>query len=215
MLGAFGITVDRTAHTLTLRPAALTSPGRIELPGDFSSAAFWIVAAICVPGSTVTLEQVSLNPTRTRLLAILRRMGASIEQQPLGDAPEPRGTIVARASRLKAVEVSDAEVPGVIDELPILMVAAAVAQGRSVFRGLAELRVKETDRITSMVQGLSRMGVTITETGADSVEITGGPLTGAAVSSAGDHRTAMSLAVAGWLASGETRISHAECVRKS
>lgn len=215
-LRAFGITVSRHGPEVAVEPGALTSPGTLHIPGDFSSAAFFIVAALCVPGAALTLRGVSLNPTRTGLLTVLQRMGAALDIAPTEEGWEPSGTITARASRLKAVTVAPAEVPGIIDELPILMVAAACAEGVSRFQGLAELRVKETDRIASMVEGLRRLGVTLRTPASDAVEIEGkAALRGEVVDSAGDHRTAMSLAVAGLVAQGTTQVKGAGCVTKS
>lgn len=210
-----GITVERRNGRVTVAPGQLSCPGRLRVPGDFSSAAFLIVAAACVAGSSLALEDVSLNPTRVGLLAQLARMGAQIRAD-LSDEPwEPRGRITLEARPLQAIRLTPAEVPAVIDELPVLMVAAACAAGTSRFEGVGELRVKETDRIQSMVDGLRGLGVRVGLPAPDAVEITGGRLVGAPVDSAGDHRTAMSLSVAGLVASGQTRLRGAECVSKS
>lgn len=214
-LSHFGAMVHRSGTEVSVEPGSLTSPGSLALPGDFSSAAFFIVAALCVPGSKITLNDVSLNPTRTGLLTVLERMGARITTTVTDQSWEPRGTITVDAGSLRAVTLEAREVPSVIDEVPILMVAAACAQGRSIFQGLAELRVKETDRIRSMVEGLQRLGVRIRVEGSETVDIEGGALTGETVDAAGDHRTAMSLAVAGLVARGAVTIQGAECVAKS
>lgn len=214
---AFGHPVTKQGSTITIEPGKLVSPGKLILPGDISSAAFFLVAASIVPGSRISLSSVSLNPTRTGLLPLLKRMGASIAIDPDADqAWEARGTVTVKSAPLSAITVEPSETPGVIDELPILMVAAAVARGVSVFRGVGELRVKETDRVQSMVEGLGRMGVPIRMPAEDVLEIIGGnPLKGAAVESAGDHRTAMSLAIAALAAQGSTTIAGAESVTKS
>ena len=157
-----------------------------------------------------------MNPSRLAFLDVLRRMGADISSTVHGEDWEPRGTVTARAATLRPVEVEPAEVPGVIDELPVLMAVAAVASGVSRFRGVAELRVKETDRVRSMVEGLSRLGARIQVEGEEAVVIEGGRrLTGADVDCAGDHRTAMSLAVAGLAAAGPSILRGAEFVAKS
>jgi 3-phosphoshikimate 1-carboxyvinyltransferase len=188
--------------------------GRVAVPGDPSSATFFAVAASIVPGARVAIDQVGLNPTRTHVFEVLRRMGGAVRME--GEPGwEPMGRLTVESSRLRAVSVAAAEVPLMIDELPALMVAAAAAEGVSTFDGLAELRVKETDRLQAMVTGLSRMGARIEATGPDGLRITGGRLRGAEVDSFGDHRTAMSLAVAGLVAEGQTLIRGAECVGKS
>lgn len=215
MLEQFGVAVKRDGPEVSVEPGELVSPGVVTIPGDCSSASFFLVAASCVPGSRLTLIDVGLNPTRTGLFALLRRMGARITVTPKDDSVEPQGTIVVEASPLHAIQLRASEAPAVIDELPVLMVAAACAQGRSRFQGIGELRVKETDRIQSMIEGLIRMGVRVERPQPETLEIEGGVLTGAEVSSAGDHRTAMSLAVAGLVAQGRTTIEGAECVAKS
>ena len=200
---------------MTVEPGPLRAPGTLVLPGDFSSAAFLLVAAACVPGSRVTLEGLGLNPTRIRLLEILKRMGALVRWTTVETSWEPRGTVELEARPLRGLTLEAAEVPSLIDELPILMVAAACAQGTTRLQGLGELRVKETDRVRSMVDALGRFGARIRLGAAEGVEIEGGRLRGAVVDSAGDHRTAMSLAVAGLAAEGATTVRGAECVAKS
>ena len=215
LLSACGAWVKRDGSAISIEPGELTSPARLVIPGDSSSAAFFVVAASCVPGSRIALEAVGLNPSRTAFLDVLKRMGAGITITLAENAWEPRGRIVVEARALQPVRIPASEAAGLIDELPILMVAAACAAGRSRFEGVAELRVKETDRIASMVGGLRRLGVRIDCPAADVVDIDGGPLAGGEVDSVGDHRTAMSLAVAGLAASGITTIVGAECAAKS
>ena len=215
MLRRCGVTVQVDGPAVSLEPRAPTAPGVLVLPGDFSSAAFFLVAASCVPGSRLLLRGVSLNPTRTGLLEVLRRMGASVRTEVEEEDWEPRGTVMVEARPLQGVTVEAQEVSAMIDELPILMVAASCAQGTTRFNGVGELRVKETDRVQSMLEALARMRGRIGLAGRDAVEITGGALRGSEVPSAGDHRTAMSLAVAGLTARGETTILGAECVSKS
>jgi 3-phosphoshikimate 1-carboxyvinyltransferase len=216
LLRRCGIRVLQDRAHVTVEPGSLTAPGRLTLPGDVSSAAFFTVAAVCLPGSRLTLEEVGLNPSRTAFLRVLLRMGARISATVLDDAWEPRGSVVAEGGALRATSLEPDEIPGVIDELPVLMVAAAYAEGTSRFSGLGELRVKETDRIASMVDGLRRLGASIRLAGADAVEIAGGRLAGGVtVPSAGDHRTAMSLAVAALGAQRPVTVQGAECMAKS
>ena len=216
ILRHFGARLEQDHLEISIEPGALRAPGTLRLPGDFSSAAFFLVAALCVPNARIELADVGLNPTRTGLLDVLKRMGAEVGVKVTEDAWEPRGTVVVESRLLQGITLTAGEVPGVIDELPILMVAAACAQGRSRFQGLGELRVKETDRLLSMVSGLQRLGARVRVAAPDRVDIEGGPLRGGDVSSAQDHRTAMSLAVAGLVAEGgPTIVRGAECVTKS
>jgi 3-phosphoshikimate 1-carboxyvinyltransferase len=211
-----GIRVTREGARVSVEPGPVKAPGRLVLPGDVSSAAFFIVAAACHPGSRVALEEVGLNPSRTGFLRVLARMGARVQTAVQEDAWEPRGTLVVEGGALHGTLVEPQEAPGVIDELPVLMAAAACAKGTSRFSGIGELRVKETDRLQSMASGLQRLGAAVRITGRDEVEITGGRLAGGVpVSSAGDHRTAMSLAVAGLCAQAPVTIQGGECVAKS
>ncbi|MBI4598352.1 MAG: 3-phosphoshikimate 1-carboxyvinyltransferase [Candidatus Omnitrophica bacterium] len=215
MARACGGRVTFEPGRVTIESGPLTSPGRLIVPGDISSAAFLAVAASCVSGSRLRLCQVSLNPSRTAWISVLQRMGAAITTAVIEDAGEPSGDVAVEARPLRGAQISPSEVPALIDELPILMVAAACAEGCSRFSGIGELRVKETDRVASMMAGLRRMGIRVESPAPDVIEIEGGRLTGAAVESAADHRTAMSLAVAGLAASGVTTIRGAECVAKS
>ena len=215
MLRHYGARVRREGRAVTVEPSPLRSPGPLVLPGDFSSAAFLLVAAACVPGSRMTLQGVGLNPTRIRLLEILQRMGAAVRWTVTEASWEPRGTVELEAGPLRGLVLEAADVPGLIDELPILMVAAACARGTTRLQGLGELRVKETDRVRSMVVALGRLGLRIRLGAAEGVELEGGRLRGAVVDSAGDHRTAMSLAVAGLVADGATTVRGVECVAKS
>lgn len=216
VLRHFGARLEQRERQVSIEPGPLRSPGTLRLPGDVSSAAFFLVAASCVPNSRIELVDVGLNPTRTGVLEVLRRMGADVRVEVTSDGWEPRGTILVASRTLQAATISAAEVPGVIDELPILMVAAACATGMSRFQGIGELRVKETDRLKSMVDGLQRLGAKVRVVLPDTVEIEGGPLNSGEVFAARDHRTAMSLAVAGLVAmGGATTIRGAECVTKS
>ncbi len=216
MLRHFSASVGQRGLEVWVEPSQLVSPGSLSLPGDFSSAAFFLVGAVCSSGSQVIVDEVSLNPTRSQLIDLLKRMGAHIEITVEESSWEPRGQVtVHQVQPLRGLTLEAHEVPAIIDELPILMVAACCAEGVTRLHGLAELRVKETDRIRSMVNGLNRLGARIRLVGSDTVEIIGGPLSGAEVESAGDHRTAMSLVIAGLMAEGTTIVHGAECVAKS
>jgi 3-phosphoshikimate 1-carboxyvinyltransferase len=191
------------ARAVSVRACERLDPGEIAVPGDISSAAFFIVAALLVEGSEVELEGVGINPTRTGLLTILERMGAEIEVEPAGErGGEPTGTLRVRSAPLRATEVGGAEVPLAIDELPLVALAACFAEGTTTIRDAAELRRKESDRIATVSDSLNALGAKVepTEDGMV-VEGTGG-LRGGRVDSHGDHRIAMLGAIAG-LASRE------------
>lgn len=174
----------------------------IDVPGDFSSAAFFIVAATLVPGSELRLRKVGLNPRRTGLLHVLRAMGADItEEDPRVTGAEPVADLLVRHARLHGVAVPVEHVADMIDEFPALFIAAACADGITTIRGAAELRVKESDRIAVMAAGLRALGVGVEET-PDGAVIRGGRIHGGSVESHGDHRIAMSFAVAGTVADG-------------
>jgi 3-phosphoshikimate 1-carboxyvinyltransferase len=198
----------------------LLSPGKVYVPGDISSAAFFMVAAAIVPNSQLRIKNVSLNPTRTGLLNVLKRMGADIRVQARGGAQgEPLGDLIVKHSQLKHTMIKNKEIPFLIDELPVLMVAACFAKGKSIFKGVKELRVKETDRIRSMCFNLKKMGakIKVRKSGNDElIEIEGvKALNGAELKSFGDHRTAMSAIVAGLAANGSSHIDDIECIKKS
>lgn len=194
----------------------LISPESMFIPGDISSCAFFIVAATLVKDSRLIIRKVGLNPTRTYLLKILKRMGAKIKiiKNNL-NAYEPYGDLFIQSAVIKATTVTKDEVAFCIDELPILTVAACLAKGTTKICGVAELRIKETDRIHSMVTNLKKMGASIENRGNDL--IVNGPrkLKGARLESFGDHRTAMSMAIAGLLAEQATTINDTECINKS
>lgn len=187
----------------------------IHVPGDISSAAFWIVAAAARKGARLLISDVGLNPTRVGILSVIIRMGAKITERIDESGCEPMGTIEVLGDGLVATEIGGAEIPSLIDEIPVLAVAAALAKGKTVIRDAQELRVKESDRISAVAENLRRMGVTVDEF-ADGMEITGGAtLQGAEINSLGDHRIAMAFAIAGLFAEGETVIKGVECVETS
>lgn len=186
-----------------------------QVPGDISSAAFWLVAAAAQPSSHLLVRNVGLNETRTGMLGVLLRMGAAVREVIENDDAEPLGTIEIRGDRLKGTTIAGKEIPNVIDELPILAVAGALAHGKTVIADAGELRVKETDRLAAIATNLRAMGAQVAET-EDGMEILGGiPLHGARVQSFGDHRIAMAFAIAGLFAEGETIIEDTDCVATS
>ncbi|MFH1198620.1 MAG: 3-phosphoshikimate 1-carboxyvinyltransferase [Candidatus Omnitrophota bacterium] len=196
----------------------LVSPGKVYIPGDISSASFFIVAAAILPGSLVTIKNVSLNPSRIGIVRVLKRMGANIkttDHRPQTTDFELIGDLVVKASVLKGIVVKKEEVPSLIDELPILMVAACFAKGRTIFKGVGELRVKETDRIKSMTENLTKMGAKINVSGDDITIFGTGSLHGAKVKSFDDHRTAMSMLIAGLVAKGKVSVDNVSCIDKS
>ncbi len=186
----------------------------IEVPGDPSSAAFPLVAAMLIRGSEIVVEHVCVNPTRIGFVDVLRRMGADLTVVPgQGPGSEPTGSIRATAGAvLRPTVVTGVEAPSLIDELPILALAAAQAEGTTRFEGIGELRVKESDRLAAIVDGLTRLGGSV-EAGVDWLEVTGpSQLVGTSLSSLGDHRLAMTWAVAGLIASGETVVRDFQAV---
>ena len=198
----------------------LISPKIIYIPGDISSASFFIVAALLLKGSRLKIKDVSINPSRSLILKILQRMNARIQIKPhsLKDC-EPRADITARFSKLKGIVVKDSETPGIIDEIPVLMVAACLSKGKTLIKGVNELRVKETDRINSMTVNLRKMGADIKVVcrgKKEDILINGIPsLKGAFLNSYHDHRTAMSLIIASFRAQGKTQIDEIDCIDKS
>ncbi|HHW14641.1 MAG TPA: 3-phosphoshikimate 1-carboxyvinyltransferase [Firmicutes bacterium] len=213
MLPGFGCPVEEDeSGTLTVTGPAQLLGTRVSVPADPSSAFFFVVAALLVSGSEVRLPGVGLNPTRLGALEVLRRMGARIEVTELAERNgEPRGMLVARSGPLRAVEVLPEEVPALIDEVPVLAVAAAAAEGTTVFRGVGELRHKESDRLSALELELRRLGIEAEATD-DSLFVTGGRLRGGVVLSHGDHRIAMALAVAGLASREGVEVRGAECV---
>jgi len=222
MLRAAGATVERS--TLRDRERAVVSiegepslaAQQIVVPGDLSAAAFFLVAAALVPESEVILRNVGLNPTRRGVVDILRRMGARVEvENERSICGEPMGDLIVRGSSLKRVRIAGDVIPNVIDEIPVLAVAATQVPGEVVIRDAAELRAKETDRITAVVENLRRMGAKVGEM-PDGLIVEGGyALKGAEIDSFGDHRIAMAFAIAGLLAQDEVVIDGAEWVDTS
>jgi 3-phosphoshikimate 1-carboxyvinyltransferase len=213
MLRAFGahIDVDPETHSATVTGYPTLTGQQVIVPGDISSAAFWLVAGAIVPGSELYIENVGVNPTRTGILVALELMGADITLENQREvAGEPVADLRVKHSNLKACEISGDLIPRLIDEIPILAVAAVFAQGTTVIKDAEELRVKESDRLQVMAAALTKMGAKVTEL-PDGLEITGGgSLVGAELDSFTDHRIAMSLSIASIMAQGETTIHRAE-----
>ncbi len=215
MLAGFGYEVERDGPTARLVGGGKLIATDIDVPADISSAAFFMVGASIAEGSDITLEHVGVNPTRTGVIDILRLMGANIEvsnEREVGG--EPVADIRIRAAALKGIRIPEALVPLAIDEFPALFVAAACAEGETVLTGAQELRVKESDRIQVMADGLVKMGIDARPT-ADGVVIVGGEMAGAEVDSHGDHRIAMSFAMAALRARGEVVINDCANVNTS
>ena len=208
MVTAMGATVAEDGLALSMKPATLQAVD-IAVPGDISSAAFWIVLGLCHPDSRVLVKGVGLNPSRTGIIDALQAMGAGDSLQLLDERTEggePVADILVTPGELKGAEIGGDMIPRILDEAPILAVAACFASGETTIRDAAELRVKESDRIATTVQELTRLGANI-EALDDGMVIRGtGRLRGAACESHGDHRLAMAMAVCGLLAEGETEV---------
>ena len=219
MLRAFGADLEvdgEMGRHITVRPGANLRGQSVVVPGDISSAAFWLVAGSLVPGADLTIENVGLNPTRTGILEVLEQMQARIEVLNRRDvAGEPVGDLRVRQAPLQPFAFGESIMPRLVDEVPILSVAACFCAGESRISGASELRVKETDRLAVMARQLRAMGADIDEH-EDGMTIRGGrPLQGTALDSETDHRVAMSLAVAAMLASGDSTLARSEAAAVS
>lgn len=216
MLAGFGADLASSANTTLLRPVNTLHAQKIQIPGDISSAAYFIAAGLIVPESELLIKNVGINPTRDGILQVCRSMGADITLLNMREhGKEPAADILVRHSRLKAVNIEGDIIPALIDELPIIAVMACFAEGTTIIKDAAELKVKESNRIDTVVSNLSRMGAHITST-EDGMIIGGGhPLHGAVIDSYGDHRIAMSFAVAALAAEGITEIKDSKCIEIS
>ena len=216
MLRGFGADVICEGKTASIHPGQELFGQKIEVPGDISSAAYFIAAGLIVPGSEILVKNVGINPTRDGLIRVCQTMGADItllNKQENGG--EPVADILVRHSSLNAATIEGEIIPTLIDEIPMIAVMACFAKGTTVIKDAAELKVKESDRIAVMVDNLSRMGAKITATD-DGMIIEGGhPLHGAEIDSHLDHRIAMSFAIAALASEGETTIKDADCVKIS
>lgn len=214
-LEATGARFQKLGENLIIEKTEQLQPLHARIAGDISSAAFFIVGAAMIPGSDVTIRDVGLNPTRTGVLEVLKRMGAKVETEVTQTVPEPMGHIHVRGAKLRGTGITHREIPSLIDELPILMVAMALAEGESLISGAAELRVKETDRIRSMVGNLKAIGASIEELPDGSLVRGVDGFQGATVESFGDHRTAMSMAVASLATAGTITVRDTDCIATS
>lgn len=216
MLKAFGADVKTEGTVVSIASRPRLAAQEISVPGDISSAAYWITAALIIPNSEITIKNVGVNPTRTGILDVFKSMGADISIENIcEEAGEPVADITARTSGLSGTEICGDIIPTLIDEIPIIAVAAAKASGDTVISGAGELRLKETDRIAAISTELSKFGVSI-EVTSDGMIIHGGvDLIGTECRSHGDHRIAMSSAVAGLAARGETTIHDTDCIETS
>lgn len=213
MLKSFGADIKQEGTTVTIKGRPELKGRQVVVPGDISSAAFLMVAAAILPGSEVTIRGVGVNPTRDGLLEVLKNMGGQVELLNLRDqCGEPVADIRVKGSDLQGTEISGNLIPRLIDEIPIIAVAAACARGTTVIRDAAELKVKESNRLATVAGELTKLGAAVEEL-PDGLIIKGGkPLTGAVVDSHGDHRIAMAMAVAGLAARGRTVIKEAQCI---
>jgi 3-phosphoshikimate 1-carboxyvinyltransferase len=216
MLRAFGADLTSFDGGVTLTPGARLTGREVIVPGDISSAAFYLVAGLITPNSELLIRNVGINPTRSGIIDILQQMGGSIELIDERDVcGEPVADLLVKTSRLHGIEIGGSVVPRAIDEFPVVAVAAAVAEGQTIIRDAHELRVKETDRIAAMVSELSKLGADV-EAREDGMVINGvESLSGGKVTSHGDHRIAMSLAVASNRATAEVVIADTDCTQTS
>lgn len=216
MLTYLGADISVQGTTVSIEPEPRLKAREIQVPGDISSAAYFIAAGLLIPGSQILIKNVGINPTRSGILKVCRAMGADIQYlNEKKDCWEPSADLLVTYSPLKGTVIEGEIIPTLIDELPIIAVMAAFAQGETIIRNAEELRVKESDRIQTVTDNLSAMGADITAA-PDGMVIRGGrPLTGASIHTCRDHRIAMSFAVAGMAAEGVTSLDDAQCVEIS
>lgn len=216
MLGSFGANITCSGTTVSIEPNPVLTAQKVEVPGDISSAAYFIAAGLLIPGSEILIKNVGINPTRDGILRVCKQMGADLQLlNPREHCKEPVADILVRYSSLKGAVIEKELIPTLIDELPVIAVMAACAEGTTIIRDAQELKVKESNRLDIIVNHLTAMGADVTPT-EDGMIIEGGkPLKGAVLNSYLDHRIAMSFAIAGMTADGETEITNAECVNIS
>lgn len=216
MLRYFGGKVETSGATASVLPEPDLRGGSVAVPGDISSAAYFLAAGLLIPGSEILLKHVGVNPTRDGILRVIRAMGGKAELlNETVSGGEPAADLLIRSSALHGTTIEGALIPTLIDELPVIAVLTAFAEGTTVIRDAGELRVKESDRLAILVESLSAMGADVTGT-EDGMIIRGGrPLHGAVIDSCLDHRIAMSFTIAALAAEGETEIRNAECVNIS
>lgn len=215
MMAAFRLTCKTVDNKISVPGGQMPESCDFVVPGDISSAAFWLVAAAAMPGSRLLLKDVGLNPTRTAILKVLSRMGAHLTETVHSTEGEAIGNIEIHGAELSGTTLLPEEIPNLIDEIPVIAVAAALAKGETHIRNARELRVKETDRITTTVENLRKMGVDVDEF-EDGMIIRGcKKLKGAEIESHGDHRIAMAFCIAGLFAKGETIVNGTDCINTS
>ena len=213
MLRHFGANVTTKDTTATIEPATELWGGEVSVPGDISSAAYFIAGGLMIPGSEILIRNVGINPTRAGMIEVCKKMGADLTLlNERSDSAEPTADLLVRHSHLKGTVIEGATIPTLIDELPMIAAMAALAEGETIIKDAAELKVKESNRIAIVVESLSAMGADVTET-EDGMIIRGGkPLHGAVIDSHLDHRIAMTFAIAALCAEGTTTIQGAQCV---
>jgi 3-phosphoshikimate 1-carboxyvinyltransferase len=216
MLSAFGVQVDQLSNGVSISGGQSLTATNVIVPGDISSAAFFLAAALMVPGSTITIEKVGLNPTRTGIIDVFRAMGAEVTvEQQQESSGEPIGSITITCDELKGIEISGDLIPRLIDEIPIIAVVATQAKGKTIIKDAAELKVKETNRISTTANELRKLGAQVEETH-DGLIIEGKTsLRGATCSSHGDHRIGMAMAIAGLAADEPVVVDGAEAIQVS
>jgi len=214
MLKLFNYPISKSKNSIEVNPGILESPKIIKVPGDFSSASFFIVAALLSEGSRIIIKNVGLNPTRTGLINILRLMGADIQVDITNKNYEATGDVIVSSSKLMGIKVPNALISLAIDELPLIFLAAAVASGETIIRNAEELRFKESDRIKSMVDLLKNLSIEVNEY-QDGLEIKGGNISGGIINSFGDHRIAMTALVASSIAKEKIEVENCENINTS
>ena len=216
MLKLFGAEVSLGENSAAIKPAPELYGRQLTIPGDISSAAYFICAGLMAPGSEILIKNVGVNPTRDGLIRVCREMGADIQLLNLkGQEGEPTADILVRHGSLHGTRIGGAIIPTLIDELPVIAAMACFAQGETIIQDAAELKVKESNRISVMTKNLQAMGADVTET-EDGMIIRGGrPLKGTVIHSHKDHRIAMTFAIAGLCAEGTTKIIDSDCVNIS
>jgi 3-phosphoshikimate 1-carboxyvinyltransferase len=212
MINGFGGSVSVQDRVITVSPAEELYGNDITVPGDISSAAFFMVAALIVPNSEIVIRNVGLNGTRTGIIDVLKAMGASIEIEESGDGIEPSGDITVKHSALHGTEIGGTLIPRLIDELPVIAVAAAFAEGRTVIREAEELKVKESNRITAMETELKKAGVDAKATEDGLIVEGGNTVRGGSFETYDDHRVAMSMSVLALAAEGPSSIENQQCI---
>lgn len=215
MISYFGGDISTVGTTCTIKPLPNLEGRKVIVPGDISSAAYFMTAALITENSEITVKNVGINPTRDGLIEVIKEMGGNIELVNFKDEMEPCADIIVKSSNLKGITIGGGLIPRLIDEIPIIAVMACFAEGTTIIKDAQELKVKESNRIEVIVENLQKMGADITPTD-DGMIINGGkPLKGTVLGSRHDHRIAMSFAIAGLAAEGKTEIIGSECVNIS